>query len=158
MMNNIKEYLAYDPLTGDFTWIKSTYRRGKPGQKAGCLSAYGYWRIPFMGKYYFAHRLAWFYVYGEFPDFQIDHKNRIRTDNRIDNLRPAANGQNNFNAAGKGSRTGVKGVVKNGNRFYGRVHFRYKSYNAGSFKTLEEARDAVSALRAKLHKEFACDC
>lgn len=155
-MEHIKDYLKYDPETGIFTWIKSTYRRGRPGSIAGCKSAYGYWRIPFMGRYYFAHRLAWFFTYGVIPDFQIDHMNRDRMDNRIANLRPAACVENNFNAAGKGCRTGVKGVVKNGNRFYGRVHFKYKSYNAGSFGSLEEAEAAVKELREKLHGGFHC--
>lgn len=154
--DNIKDYMSYDPATGLFTWIKTTNARGRPGEPVGCLGAYGYMLVPFMGKVYKAHRVAWWWVTGEQPS-QIDHINRIRDDNRFKNLRIASVADNVRNAGNKGALTGVKGVTKNGNRFYGRVHFNYKSYNAGSYGTLKEARIAVEALRAKLHKEFACN-
>ncbi len=151
----IKEYISYCPESGLFHWIKCTRRRGKPGDVAGCLGAYGYWLVPFMGVNYRAHRLAWWWVYGEIPE-QIDHINRKRNDNRFCNLRASSAAENVRNACNKGALTGVKGVTKNGNRFYGRVHFNYKSYNAGSYGTVEEAEAAVKSLREKLHKEFTC--
>jgi len=153
-LKELKRYLSYDPDTGEFRWIKTTHARGTPGNIAGCLSYWGYWRVAFMGKYYMAHRLAWYFMTGKPPINQIDHKNGIRTDNRFCNLREATAAENVRNSISKGARTGVKGVTKNGNRFYGRVHFNYKSYNAGSYGTLEEAEFAVRALREKLHKEF----
>ena len=155
-MEHIKDILSYNRETGIFTWIQPTYRRGKPGDIAGCINSSGYWRIPYMGRYYMAHRLAWFFEYGEWPEGPLDHINRDRLDNRISNLRKATTADNVRNAKNKGARTGVKGVVKNGNRFYGRVHFNYKSCNAGSYGTLEEAESAVKKLREKLHKEFYC--
>lgn len=151
----LKRYLAYDEHTGIFTWVRSTHRRGKPGDVAGCINSFGYWRIPFFGKYYMAHRLAWLFTTGHETTKCIDHINGNRRDNRIANLREASYMQNNHNATGRGARTGVKGVTINGNRFYGRVHFNYKSYNAGSFGTLGEAESAVKALREKLHKEYS---
>lgn len=153
-LSELKRYLSYDPATGVFVWIRSTNRRGTPGSVAGCPNSYGYWRIPFFGRYYMAHRLAWLFSTGHQPPGQIDHINGCRSDNRIENLRLATQAENTKNSISKGCRTGVKGVTKNGNRFYGRVHFNYKSYNAGSYGTLEEARIAVEALREKLHKEF----
>lgn len=153
---DIKNYLKYDSESGIFLWLKTTYRKGKPGAIAGLKDPVsGYVLIGFKGKVYRAHRLAWWWVCGETPG-QIDHINRQRDDNRISNLRPSSQAENVRNAAHKGCLTGVKGVTKNGNRFYGRVHFNYKSYNAGSYGTVEEAEAAVKSLREKLHKEFAC--
>lgn len=159
--DEIKEYIDYNPETGVFTWLKTTRPvpgtggRGKPGNVAGCEIDAGYLIVAFRGIVYMAHRVAWWWMHGEEPP-QIDHINRNRKDNRIVNLRAATAAGNTRNAAGKGALTGVKGVVKNGNRFYGRVHFNYKSHNAGSYGTLEEAQAAVEQLRDRLHKEFAC--
>ena len=44
-----------------------------------------------------AHRLAWFYCYGKFPDFTIDHLDNDKTNNRISNLRDATNADNSQN-------------------------------------------------------------
>lgn len=43
----------------------------------------GYVGVRICGKNYRAHRAAWFYVYGSWPENQIDHINCIRDDNRI---------------------------------------------------------------------------
>lgn len=154
-LSELKRYLSYNPSTGIFTWIKLTSNRGTLGGTAGSPNSYGYWRVSFLGKYYMAHRLAWLFMTGQQPPEHIDHINGCRNDNRFMNLRLATPLENNWNASEKGCRTGVKGVTVNGNRFYGRVHFNYKSYNAGSYGSLEEAKLAVEKLREKLHKEFA---
>ena len=84
----VKQYLNYDPLTGEFTWI--VHRRClKAGSVAGCLYR-GYTSIRISGKQYYAHRLAWLYVYGYFPEHQIDHIDRNPSNNRINNLRHAS--------------------------------------------------------------------
>jgi len=72
----LKELLNYNPETGDFAWVKSK----KP---AGGISSYGYRRIIIDGKEHKAHRLAWLYTHGVFPEDQIDHINGVRHDNRI---------------------------------------------------------------------------
>ena len=58
------------------------------GDIAGCLVKTGYRQIKIGNTAYLAHRLAWFYVYGEWPE-QLDHINRIKTDNRLDNIEEA---------------------------------------------------------------------
>jgi hypothetical protein len=62
----------------------------------GTSNGFGYLRITVLGKSYYAHRLAWFYMNGEWPD-QIDHINGIKSDNRIENLRNVTVQQNNQN-------------------------------------------------------------
>ena len=84
--SRLKELLYYDPYSGIFTW-KISSGNMPAGSAAGCLSPEGYIRITIAGKKYKAHRLAWFYVYGYFPENQVVHLNGARDDNRISNLR-----------------------------------------------------------------------
>ncbi len=92
----LHECLYYSPRTGKFFWIES--RRGmRRGQQAGTIGTRGYRQIKLDGTIYYAHRLAWLYIHGNFPKDQVDHKNRVRADNRIVNLREATNRDNHRN-------------------------------------------------------------
>ena len=105
--DELKGLLDYDPLTGIFTWVKA--QRGlRVGDKAGYLGSEGYIRIGAYGKLYMAHRLAWLYMTGKFPENQIDHINRVGDDNRISNLRDVKQSVNSRNA--KMSKTNTSGV------------------------------------------------
>ena len=89
----LKTLVKYDSNTGIFTWNKS--RKGaKSGDKVGTISANGYCQACLNYKKYYLHRLAWLYEYGEMPISEIDHINRIKTDNRICNLRLATRSEN----------------------------------------------------------------
>lgn len=83
----LKRKLHYDPDTGIFTW--KVFSPGITiGKVAGAISS-GYIRIKVHPSLQYAHRLAWLYVYGYFPEHGTDHINGIKTDNRIANLREA---------------------------------------------------------------------
>jgi hypothetical protein len=99
-----RNHLEYCPITGSFTWVKKVYRNTIVGSEAGTVARNGYRYITFRGQKILAHRLAWFFHYGEQPPTQIDHINRKRLDNRVSNLRSASSSLNNHN------RSGVKGV------------------------------------------------
>lgn len=102
----LKSLLSYDPDTGVFIW--RVYRSF--GVRAGCVAGTttkkGYISIKLTPRRYLAHRLAWLYMHGTWPPNQIDHINRVRSDNRITNLRLATAGQNAQNR----SRDNVSGV------------------------------------------------
>lgn len=91
--DRLRELLHYDPDTGVFTNIKPRHRV-KVGDIAGSNSGKGYLQIQIDQKRYSAHRLAWLYTYGRFPEEFIDHINGNPSDNRIVNLREVTQREN----------------------------------------------------------------
>ena len=85
----LKSILHYDPDTGVFTWLKKLSNNTKVMGVAGTIAQDGYVKIRINSQGYPAHRLAWFYFYGTFPQEQLDHINLNRSDNAIKNLRIA---------------------------------------------------------------------
>lgn len=94
--DRLLEMLTYNKYTGDFLLNEHVSTRAK-GCKAGTYSDKGYIMIQIDKKIYAAHRLAWYYVHGYYPEHQIDHINRVRDDNRIDNLREVTQSCNSKN-------------------------------------------------------------
>lgn len=71
----------------------------------------GYLSVRIHGKKYQAHRVIWALYYGEWPEGDIDHRNRRKYDNRIRNMRIAStieNGQNR--SVGSNNKSGHVGV------------------------------------------------
>ena len=145
-VDQLKSVLEYNPNTGTF------YRYFKNFKKeAGGLGGYrdGYVQIGVLGKVYFAHRLAWLYMTGEWPKQLIDHIDGNSTNNAWSNLREATHSQNRVNSrVYKNSKSGIKGVVKTKGGYQARLIL-------GTYKTLEEARNAYNTAALKLHGEFA---
>lgn len=82
--------LEYSPDTGLFHWKVSLNHNGYAGEEAGHIcKERGYVVIGIDGHHYVGHRLAYFYMTKEWPKILMDHKNRIRHDNRWFNIRPA---------------------------------------------------------------------
>lgn len=154
----IRDYLSYDPDTGVFTWIKVPGRRIKIGYVAGRIDAYGYRTIKFRGRDYRAHHLAWLFVYGVWPDGDLDHKNNRRDDNWIDNLRPATNAQNHANQrCHRDNASGLKGVSidKRNGRYIARITVDGRKRHLGVFDDAEEAARAYDAAARQHFGEFA---
>lgn len=156
-LSELKKVLHYDPTTGIFTWL---VRRGnkKPGDIAGYTDInIGYSMVRYRGELYLSHRLAWFYTFGYFPKYQLDHINNVRNDNRIVNLRESSNQENNCNKfLTKSNKSGVKGVSwhKKANKWSAEVWSDYKKYYLGLFENKSEAENAVIKKRSELHGEF----
>ncbi|PHM45892.1 hypothetical protein Xmau_00283 [Xenorhabdus mauleonii] len=154
-----KRLLNYDPAMGVFTWKVKVNSSVHAGDVAGWDDGSGYIRIKIKGKAYKAHRLAWFMHYGEWPNMNIDHIDRCRSNNEIQNLRLASHYENSVN---KGKRTnnksGIKGVnweVKN-KKWKAQIQADGKKIYLGLFDDIELAEIVVMAARDKLHGEFAC--
>lgn len=100
----------------------------------------GYKTVGLGGKNYLEHRVVWFLAHGQWPKGEIDHINRDKHDNRIENLRVVSKSQNARNRGlMKSNRTGVTGVSIDGNRFVVKLSIDGKPRSFGRFKTLEEA-------------------
>lgn len=149
--------LAYDPQTGVFQWRIDT-GNAKPGAIAGTPNGKGYLVVRVKDRLIMAHRLAWFYAYGEWPKPFADHINGIRSDNRISNLREATKSQNMGNSrAHKRNTSGFKGVCfhKKSGRWVANISPNREHYYLGLFDTPEEAHAAYSAAAKKHYGEFA---
>jgi len=142
----LKELLHYEPVTGAFTWLQPIARCLKKGAIAGCIKKYKqrnrYRMIGINYKHYPAHRLAWLYVYGQWPKDQIDHINGDGEDNRICNLREVNNLVNSKNShRRRDNKTGHTGIYRDHifKRWVVTISHNSKEIYLGRFVGLDEA-------------------
>jgi hypothetical protein len=155
----LQEVLSYDPETGEFVWAKTVGPRAKAGRSAGYVNSYGYRMIGFDGKYRYAHRLAWLYMTGRYPENEIDHRNKDKLDNRWVNLREATSRQNAMNRKmRKDNRTGLKGVGfdRRRGKYTASITHNGRVCFLGLFNNPEEAHAAYVENAKLLYGEFAC--
>lgn len=130
---------------GELFWKKRITR--KPvGTKAGFTEKDGYVRVRFMGRKIYAHRLIWIFHYGNCPDL-LDHIDRNKSNNRVENLRPATKSRNALNSKlpTTCSNTGVRGVHAVGSRFAARVIVDGERRYLGLHDTIDSAKRAYNA-------------
>jgi len=153
----LKQHLFYDPETGIFTRLISESNRSVCGSDAGGYGCQGYYRVSLLGRRYYAHRLAWFYMTGRWPARQIDHINGIKDDNRFCNLREATA---TLNAANVGRKATNKSGFKNVNfdarsgRWLARARINGKRVNLGLYDTPEAAYAAFCGSARRGHGAF----
>ncbi len=152
--NYLKTILNYNPITGDLIWKISKGRRVKKDQIAGWTTSRGYREVQIDGKVYQAHRVIWLLEKGSWPEIEIDHKDLVKSNNRLDNLRPATDTQNQMNRAlQKNNKSGHKGVIwhKRDKRWYSYISVNKKHIWLGYYK---EYDDAVIARKKAVSKYF----
>lgn len=156
----LREILNYDPETGVFT--RRTGGQGfrcEAGRVAGSPHSAGYINISVLGKRRLAHRLAWFYVHGQWPVGDIDHIDGDRSNNRIANLRSVNRSGNlqNQRAAKPHNKTGFLGVrldtrLKTSERKYvASIVVDGRQHRIGSYYTPEDAHAAYLEAKRKHH-------
>ena len=140
-INRIKKCISYNSETGELTYNHS-------GKQCSRKDKDGYIRVSVTGQSYLGHRVAWVLHYGEEPTTLIDHKNRVRDDNKITNLRLATHEQQQAN-------TPAKGIHKKGNRWRAKLHHQGKVLWLGSYECPLMARIAYIDKRKELHGEYS---
>lgn len=152
VLARIQSDLTYSPSTGAIRWVNPCApSRIEAGDIAGFIGADGYriitlrvdehpWPVKLRG-----HRVAWFLQTGRWPAFNIDHKNRDRSDNTWSNLRRSTPLIEKVNQGLRHDNpSGTRGVTlrRDTNRWTAAITYDYVAYHLGVFDTFEEAREA----------------
>lgn len=151
---------------GKLLWKIKSAARIKIGDIAGTVHKEGYRYVIYHGKYYLVHRLVFLYVNGYLPN-KIDHRNGIRDDNRIENLRSCDDSENAQNRKPLTGQTSIyKGVHfrKNRQRWQAYIKLNGKRHYLGSFinekdaaRTYDVAAKHYFGKYAKTNKDFFKD-
>lgn len=156
-VSRLREVLEYNPETGLWTWLSTLSIRRVSGSQAGELKKNGYIFIGIDCERYRAHRLAWFYVYGKWPQYQIDHINGNRSDNRLVNLRLATNKENSTNRdKNRNNTSGFKGVFwnKRSKKWTAKINNGSKQIHLGNFYDPLDAHNAYIKASKTLFGDF----
>lgn len=168
----LRECFSYNQRTGLLTWKTrplrhfsvsrgwSNFNLQFAGEVAGSLADNGYIIVRLAGLGLVkAHRIIWAVYYGEDPgQFEVDHKDTDRSNNRIKNLRLATKAQNMHNQGlRKTNSSGIKGVswTANVSKWHAAIRINGRSENLGYYDDIDVAARVVRNARRKLHKEFA---
>ncbi len=155
-LDQLRKVLSYDEMTGIFTWLVD--RKGtKAGRAAGHKTKRGYITIRIDGAAFYAHRLAWFFVYGEWPTNEVDHIDLDKSNNAIENLRQATPSQNRANTSiRKNNTSGFKGVSWKNDKSKWQAHIRVcgKTEFIGYFGSREEAHSSYCDAARRAFGEF----
>jgi hypothetical protein len=135
----IKE--LFDYKDGNLYWKKASSKRIKIGKKIGNQHPKNkYIQFVYKGKLYMLHRLIWLWHENELIDgLEIDHIDRDRSNNRIENLRQVSKSINNANR-----KAAYVNYCDNSWKAYtSRSLTNGKQIHLGCYKTKEEAEQAV---------------
>lgn len=139
IINLFKETFEY--RNGDL-YHKVARANAIVGTKAGCLNtANGYISVSIYGMIFNAHVIIFAIHHGYIPEM-VDHIDRDKTNNHIDNLRAATKTINAINTGINNNNTsGTKGVYfnKRDNVWFAAIKVNYKQIHLGQFKNKEDA-------------------
>jgi len=157
-LDELKKYIHYDPLTGNFTRLMQMNGLPPENPIAGCkfiTKKKPYYKIMAMRIVFRAHRLAWFYMTGEWPQGEIDHHDGNGLNNKFENLRSTTKTENQRNQRlSDANSSGVTGVtfMKNINKYAAYITVNKKRTHLGVFSSLELA--AAARLNAQIANNF----
>lgn len=142
--DELNRELRYDPLTGELYW-RVPRRNRKMGLRAGCVKG-RYRYITIDGVNYLEHRVIWVMVHGSIPlGKEIDHIDRDRYNNKLENLRLVTRRENILNSGVASSNcskyTGVTKSVTPG-KFTAGFFIGSNRVHLGTHTTEEEAYNA----------------
>lgn len=162
----LRSLLTYDPDSGVLRWkvrpgIKSNVM---PGDKAGYIrrtrGTHCFMRIKIHKHEYQVSHVIWCIVTGEWPSYEIDHRDTNSLNNRWLNLREATRHQQMANRRTQSNNTsGYKGVGfnKKTGKWVSRIKVDGRVKFLGHFFTPEDAHEAYKIAAQVLFGEFAND-
>lgn len=167
----LRKLLRYEPETGKLFWLArdreyfettlahAVWNKKYPGKEAfTCVSKLGYIYGCFFGKSYLAHRVIWAMQTGAWPKEQIDHIDRDKSNNKIENLRESSISQNGANRTSKpNSSSGYLGVYwsKQEKKWIASIRKGGKRFHLGRFDCEEDAARAYDTMAIIKHGQFA---
>lgn len=156
----LQDVLDYNPITGSFSWKEPPHPSASNisiGGVAGAVENNGYIRICIDRERHQAHRLAWLYVHGHWPESKLDHIDTNKVNNAISNLRLASPSQNSANRkVGSDNKLGIKGVrLHECGRYVARIMVRGEAKYLGLYPTKEAAFSAYEEAAVSAFGEYA---
>lgn len=154
--SRLKELLHYDPETGIFTHLTSRARgRYLVGQTVNVNHSAGYRQVVLDKRHYYAHHLAFLYMTGVLPEYEVDHINGDRADNRWANLRDIVRRENTHNLGGPrtDNKSGFLGVSwhKPMKSWQARLYVNGVCHRLGYYRSPEVAHAAYLKAKDELH-------
>lgn len=158
-LDRIRSRLSYDPSTGRITWINDVARSVKEGDWAGTKNAGNRRTIHLVMRGDSVRvreaNVAYFLMTGDWPTFEIDHKDRDCSNNKWDNLRPATRHQQMHNRGRMANnKSGYTGVYLRGQKYYALIFINGALKRLGTFPTKEEAAIAYQKAAASRDAQF----
>lgn len=148
----LRKLFHYDPETGSLRRYPHIRNPNMGPEAKPDYSGYAAVNLKLgsQNRRFLAHRLIWCWMTGEWPVDQIDHINRIKSDNRWCNLREATRSQNEMNKIRKPGKSGVRGVTFRAACAKHPWKVTFLGKHVGYFATVEEAVVAhTKVLKAK---------
>lgn len=152
---------VFEYRNGALIWKKKPHpsaHRAKVGTEAGRTKTNKYDDIQLDKVRLKAHHIVWAMHMGEYPSMQVDHINRNKLDNRIENLRLATPSNNAANCSCVKERTSkYLGVSwKEANKAWvAQISKNYKRKHLGLFDSEVDAAIAYNKAAVEIHGEFA---
>ena len=152
--DQVRRLLSYSPRTGLFRW-KISPAVGVPAGTIAGKRGRGYVSIQIGRCKYRAHRLAWFYMTGEWPVGMVDHRDNDGMNNRWRNLREATRSQNGGNSRCR--RNGLKGAYqrRDNKKWFSIISINNRRIFLGYQPSERAAHKAYMAAARKHRGEFA---
>ena len=149
----LQHLFTYDAING---LLIRNFKVGKAeaGTSSSAKDRDGYHVVGIDSKLYRTHRVIWMYVHGSFPEGYLDHINRIKIDNRIENLREVSKAQSRENiGVSHNNKSGMKGVWmhKQTKKWCASIGYKKKNIHLGSFTSIEDAYQAYKKAAATYH-------
>lgn len=149
-MDQTTALTVFQYVDGVLYWRIRPSQSRRAGDVAGNVRTDGYRAIQYKRKLYKEHRLVFLMHHGYTP-IEIDHIDRDKGNNRIENLRDATRALNTHNSV-KRTKSGYRGVTKTpGGKYQAAIKRGETRIYIGTFDDPEKARAAYLRHAAELY-------